>query len=231
MSRHVILPPGQSAPAASGPTAKIAQRPGPTAAEPTELTGKLVDDGTPITEAGTKRIPVPKGTKVTIGGREYVAQSDEGITIRGFQHAQNGQPTSVVIIDAPTKEAAAFANHLVATGQMLSEEEVLWRRKRGLPIDPSQIYDRKTGKLVAVDMKRRRDMKTDDELLEDWLAHLAATDPRLAHTTEGIEEKKTKLLAERPETSEAPRAAVAQETEAAEAAEEMIELTTRGKIK
>lgn len=215
MSSHIIIPPKKSPPAKS-------------ANEPTELAGKLAPDeaGAEVTEAGTKRIPVPKGTRVLIGGREFIAQSDEGIEIRGFTHAAHGQPTSVIIINAPTKEAAAFVSHLVAEGQMLSEDEVLWRRARNLPIDPSYTYDRRTGKQVGErDMKKRRDYHSEAELLEQWLAHLAVTDPRVAHTAEAIAEKKTKLLAERAE-SEAPRTAAQEEVEP-----ETIELTTRGKIK
>jgi hypothetical protein len=213
---HIIIPP-KTPPPVKNPAAE--------AAAPTELEQALADDGSPITEAGTRKIKVPKGTKVTIGGREYVAQSDEGITIRGFTHNQHGQPTSVVIIDAPTKEAAQYANYLVASGQMLSEDEVLWRRARKLPIDPALTYDRKTGKLVGNDPRKRRDHRTDEELMEDWLAYLAATDPRTAHTAEALEEKKTKLLAERAESTEPARVTVADDVE------ETVELTTRGKIK
>ena len=139
MSRHVIVPP-KKPPAATGDR---------TPAQPsTEAEAKALGirttpnpAGTPIKEGDTVRYPVPKGTSVLIGGKSYIAQSDEGITVRGFSHAEDGQPTSVVIIDAPTCEAAAFAAHLVETGQMLSEDEVRQLHRRGLlkegqPVEP-----------------------------------------------------------------------------------------------
>ena len=63
------------------------------------------------------------------------------MTVRSFKHNQGGQSTSVTIIDAPTREAAAFAQHLVESGQMLSEDEVRKLRKKGLlregqPVEP-----------------------------------------------------------------------------------------------
>ena len=86
---------------------------------------------TPITDEEVERYPVAKGERVLIGGQTYIAQSDEGVTVRRFKH-NDGSPTSVVIIDAPTKEAVAWAGHLVETGQMLSEDEVRTLRTRGL---------------------------------------------------------------------------------------------------
>jgi hypothetical protein len=133
MSSHIIVPPKGDRTPAQPASAEEAKAVGiPTAPEV---------GGTPIAEEEIERIPVAKGTSVLIGGRSYVAQSDAGVTVRKFKHAQGGQPTSVTIIDAPTKEAAAFAQHLVDSGQMLSEDEIRALRKKGLlragqPVEP-----------------------------------------------------------------------------------------------
>lgn len=217
MSSHIIIPPKK--PQTFADKAEIKKIEG-------ELARDL--DGAPVTEAGTKQIKVPKGTRVTIGGKEYIAQSDEGITVRGFTHAENGQPTSVVIIGAPTKEAAAFASALVAGGQMLSEDEVLWRRQRGYPIDPALTYDRKTGKLLSSDPRKRRAAMTDDEVLESWLAHLANSDPRVKRDQVELELAKSRLVEQKQKLIAARSESTASEVERSE---EVVELSTKGKIK
>jgi hypothetical protein len=154
MSRHVIIPPrGDRTPAQ--PASKeeavavgipIAPTPGAAA--------------TSVTEEGIERIPVAKGTSVTIGGKEYVAQSDAGVTVRKFKHSQGGQNTSVTIIDAPTREAVAFAAHLVETGQMLSEDEIKTLRKKGLLKDGQ-----------AVEPRVHRALLSQAHREAEWLAH------------------------------------------------------------
>ena len=146
MSSHIIVPPkGDRTPAqpASAEEAKAVGIPtGPEAG------------GTAITDEVVERIPVAKGTSVLIGGRNYIAQSDAGVTVRKFKHNQ-GAPTSVTIIDAPTREAAAFAQHLIETGQMLSEDEVRKLRKMGQAVQP----------------KVHRAMLSQAHREAEWLAH------------------------------------------------------------
>ena len=151
MSSHIIVPPkGDRTPAqpASAEEAKAVGIPtGPEAG------------GTAITDEVVERIPVAKGTSVLIGGRNYIAQSDAGVTVRKFKHNQ-GAPTSVTIIDAPTREAAAFAQHLIETGQMLSEDEVRKLRKMGKLKDGQ-----------AVQPKVHRAMLSQAHREAEWLAH------------------------------------------------------------
>ena len=151
MSSHIIVPPkGDRTPAqpASAEEAKAVGIPtGPEAG------------GTAITDEVVERIPVAKGTSVLIGGRNYIAQSDAGVTVRKLKHNQ-GAPTSVTIIDAPTREAAAFAQHLIETGQMLSEDEVGKLRKMGKLKDGQ-----------AVQPKVHRAMLSQAHREAEWLAH------------------------------------------------------------
>jgi hypothetical protein len=81
------------------------------------------------------------------------------VTVRKFKHNQ-GAPTSVTIIDAPTREAAAFAQHLIETGQMLSEDEVRKLRKMGKLKDGQ-----------AVQPKVHRAMLSQAHREAEWLAH------------------------------------------------------------
>ena len=131
MSRHIIVPPK------ADPNRTPAQ---PASAEEAKAVGIPTGPaagGAAIADEVVERIPVAKGTSVLIGGKSYVAQSDAGVTVRSFKHNQGGQPTSVTIIDAPTREAAAFAQHLVDTGQMRSEDEVRALRKK-LKLKPGE---------------------------------------------------------------------------------------------
>jgi hypothetical protein len=135
VSRHIIVPPK------ADPNRTPAQ---PASAEEAKAVGIPTGPaagGAAIADEVVERIPVARGTSVLIGGKSYVAQSDAGVTVRSFKHNQGGQSTSVTIIDAPTREAAAFAQHLVESGQMLSEDEVRKLRKKGLlregqPVEP-----------------------------------------------------------------------------------------------
>jgi hypothetical protein len=160
MSSHVIVPPkGDRTPAqpASEAEAKAVGIPTAPAA-----------GGTPITDEEIERIPVAKGTSVLIGGVGYVAQSDAGVTVRKFKHSQGGQQTSVTIIDAPTKEAAAFAQHLVESGQMLSEDEIRKLRKKGLL---------KQGE--SPEPRLHRAILSQAHKATEWLAHQAQMQSRI----------------------------------------------------
>ena len=164
MSSHIIVPPkGDRTPAqpASAEEAKAVGIPtGPEAG------------GTAITDEVVERIPVAKGTSVLIGGRDYIAQSDAGVTVRRFKHNQ-GAPTSVTIIDAPTREAAAFAQHLIETGQMLSEDEVRKLRKMG-KLKDGQAVQPKVHRATLSQAHREAEWLAHQRKIEDKISRLEA---------------------------------------------------------
>lgn len=203
MSSHIIVPPKR--PALGDPSRTPA---GPASAEEAKAVGIPTAPqvgGAPVTDEEIERIPVAKGTSVLIGGRSYVAQSDAGVTVRKFKHNQ-GSPTSVTIIDAPTQEAAAFAQHLVETGQMLSEDEVRTLRKKGLL---------KEGQPVVPRVHRAMLSATHREV--EWQAHQA----KMAK----LEDKNARLEAQLRAAGLEPEAESVEISEVEE--EETVKLGTR----
>jgi hypothetical protein len=153
MSSHIIVPPkGDRTPAQ------------PATKEEAEAVGIPTSGEAPISKEKVERIPVPKGTRVLIGGKNFVAQSDAGVTVRSFEH-NHGAPTKVTIIDAPTEEAVAFAQGLVDTGQMRSEDEVRALRKK-LKLNPGEYLPND-----AVQPRVRRDRLSQAHKAAELVAH------------------------------------------------------------